>query len=471
MHWRRFKISSIPVDNPKAFDVWLRNRWTEKDHYLEHFARTGTFPADKPWEIKTNQSYAGKRKTTRSAPRIATEVKPANLREFMAIFAPVTAFITALMLFYGASETVLLSPDLKTAIMSQSDAIQDLLTQKASTKSGAKDKLLTAAPTATKNGLVAAQSGSKPNVKDDAARKQIMELASNLMKHGAATQGKAQANSDKLAPPDELAQKQITDLAMKLMDHPDISSEILQASAAVNSMGNPNAPSKPGSKEDLAKQQIMNLAYQLLDHPDISPEKPQAGSTTKLPSKSKAASQPSKPQIKVQSKQSQSLKATNSSPTKNGVSPSVSGSATVNSARHTTPLKAVTNGKPAVNGILKSAIAPSKSRASGPAAKSKKVTISDPSSTAGKAQPNGSASHPTKLAAGSSNGSTKPPAKLAAGSAVNAPNGAKSQNGAAPTTAPKLKSAKPIAAGSPLNGVPGHKKLEIVDRKTPATVG
>jgi len=46
MYWRRFAVSSIPVDDPKAFEVWLKNVWLEKEDLLEYFSKNGRFPAD-----------------------------------------------------------------------------------------------------------------------------------------------------------------------------------------------------------------------------------------------------------------------------------------------------------------------------------------------------------------------------------------------------------------------------------------
>lgn len=45
MYWRRFRLSSIPLDKPEAFDAWLSERWGEKDELLEMHALTGRFPA------------------------------------------------------------------------------------------------------------------------------------------------------------------------------------------------------------------------------------------------------------------------------------------------------------------------------------------------------------------------------------------------------------------------------------------
>ena len=36
-------MADIPLEE-KEFDVWLRERWMEKDRLLDHFYRTGGFP-------------------------------------------------------------------------------------------------------------------------------------------------------------------------------------------------------------------------------------------------------------------------------------------------------------------------------------------------------------------------------------------------------------------------------------------
>ncbi|KAF2089599.1 acyltransferase-domain-containing protein, partial [Saccharata proteae CBS 121410] len=96
MHWRRFRISNIPIDDPDAFEIWLRNRWKEKDHFLDYFSRTGHFPASEPWK-------ASDPKKIPPAKSIEAQVKSGSWGEFLAIFAPITAFLTVLFLFYGAS--------------------------------------------------------------------------------------------------------------------------------------------------------------------------------------------------------------------------------------------------------------------------------------------------------------------------------------------------------------------------------
>lgn len=98
MHFRRFKLSDIPIDDDKAFEVWLRNRWREKDYLLEHFARYDRFPEDSSWMIKQRQQ---KKKGPMSATIIATHIKSNSLEEFLSIFAPLSSVLMVLFMFYG----------------------------------------------------------------------------------------------------------------------------------------------------------------------------------------------------------------------------------------------------------------------------------------------------------------------------------------------------------------------------------
>src|SRR5436190_331164 len=49
MHWRKFRVSEIPLgeDQKEDFDKWIYNRWMEKDALLDHFYKHGEFPKDK----------------------------------------------------------------------------------------------------------------------------------------------------------------------------------------------------------------------------------------------------------------------------------------------------------------------------------------------------------------------------------------------------------------------------------------
>lgn len=110
MYWRRFRISEIPLDDDKAFAMWLRNRWTEKDYILDYFFRHGAFPEGDP--VKAMKTEIAVRKfalsqsngdqksnitpTAKFAKFITTEVKAGGWEEFMSIFGPVTSAATAI---------------------------------------------------------------------------------------------------------------------------------------------------------------------------------------------------------------------------------------------------------------------------------------------------------------------------------------------------------------------------------------
>ena len=86
MYWRRFALSSIPLDNAEDFDVWLRQRWTEKDQFLELYMSSGRFPAD-----KDDASYPD---------FIETEVQQKYWWEFTQIFVGLAAFGIVVRLFF-----------------------------------------------------------------------------------------------------------------------------------------------------------------------------------------------------------------------------------------------------------------------------------------------------------------------------------------------------------------------------------
>lgn len=121
MYWRRFRVSSIPLDDPKAFELWLRSRWIEKDKFIEDYLRTGRFPADQ------GTSKNSKGETIRGAGHIEAEIKPKYWYEFLQVFAPIGLFALVLYMFYGALPTEILnkikSIDQKTVIK-QIDAYQ-----------------------------------------------------------------------------------------------------------------------------------------------------------------------------------------------------------------------------------------------------------------------------------------------------------------------------------------------------------
>lgn len=99
MYWRRFALSSIPIDDPVAFEVWLRARWMEKDSLIEAYYRHGRFPADRGAH-KTREG-----KIIRGTGHIETEIKSNYWYEFLQIFAPVGVLAMVLYMFYNALPT------------------------------------------------------------------------------------------------------------------------------------------------------------------------------------------------------------------------------------------------------------------------------------------------------------------------------------------------------------------------------
>ncbi|UNI17748.1 hypothetical protein JDV02_004069 [Purpureocillium takamizusanense] len=44
LYWRRFRMSEIPLDDQKKFDLWLREQWYKKDELMEEYLKTSRFP-------------------------------------------------------------------------------------------------------------------------------------------------------------------------------------------------------------------------------------------------------------------------------------------------------------------------------------------------------------------------------------------------------------------------------------------
>jgi lysocardiolipin and lysophospholipid acyltransferase len=83
MHWRRFAIKDVPLDDSKAFEAWVLQRWREKDDLLEFYMQNGRFPADEGVSAGVN----GKEKV-KGAGYIETEVRTKSLFEFLQVLFP-----------------------------------------------------------------------------------------------------------------------------------------------------------------------------------------------------------------------------------------------------------------------------------------------------------------------------------------------------------------------------------------------
>ena len=92
MHWRRFAVADIPEDEQK-FDLWLEQRWVEKDELLAYYEKHGTFPVDE--EVTTEYvevpNGAGITKPTTVTNYVETSVRPGNFLEVVQIYLPTLA--------------------------------------------------------------------------------------------------------------------------------------------------------------------------------------------------------------------------------------------------------------------------------------------------------------------------------------------------------------------------------------------
>lgn len=96
MYWRRFKIKDIPIDNEKAFELWLIARWREKDLLIENYLIHGRFPGD------TGASRKPSGEIVRGAGHHNVEIRSSHWYEFLQIFAPMGILAMVLYIFYGA---------------------------------------------------------------------------------------------------------------------------------------------------------------------------------------------------------------------------------------------------------------------------------------------------------------------------------------------------------------------------------
>ncbi|KIW63175.1 hypothetical protein PV04_10041 [Phialophora macrospora] len=95
MHFRRFAVKDIPLHDDRAFDLWLRARWREKDVMIEQYYQTGKLPAD----------YGGTRyksgKVLRGCGHMEVPIRASHWYEFLQIFAPMGILAMILYIFYG----------------------------------------------------------------------------------------------------------------------------------------------------------------------------------------------------------------------------------------------------------------------------------------------------------------------------------------------------------------------------------
>jgi lysocardiolipin and lysophospholipid acyltransferase len=83
MYWRRFAMKDIPLENQEVFDLWLREKWYEKDAIMEEYMTNGRFPASTEAIDGAGDANDG---------YIETEVKLAHWWEVGNIFVVLAAF-------------------------------------------------------------------------------------------------------------------------------------------------------------------------------------------------------------------------------------------------------------------------------------------------------------------------------------------------------------------------------------------
>ncbi|CCU82190.1 unnamed protein product [Blumeria hordei] len=92
MYWRRFELSQIPLHDGTEFDLWLHDRWLEKDALLEHFTTKGLFPPSPV--LSTDTTPDGLIKND----YIETEVRTNHWWEVISIFNVLATFILSVSL-------------------------------------------------------------------------------------------------------------------------------------------------------------------------------------------------------------------------------------------------------------------------------------------------------------------------------------------------------------------------------------
>ena len=94
MYWRRFAVSSIPVDDAQEFELWVRQRWLEKEQLLEQYTRDGRFPADEGSNSESELASNGTDgfKVAQGAGFIETEVKLRRWYEVGQIFVALVVY-------------------------------------------------------------------------------------------------------------------------------------------------------------------------------------------------------------------------------------------------------------------------------------------------------------------------------------------------------------------------------------------
>jgi lysocardiolipin and lysophospholipid acyltransferase len=91
MYFRRWATSSIPLEDPKAFEAWIMGVWREKEALLDYFYKHGRFPANESAVTSEPAAEVPLPKQMSAKSHIETEIKLSRWVEVAQIFIVLAA--------------------------------------------------------------------------------------------------------------------------------------------------------------------------------------------------------------------------------------------------------------------------------------------------------------------------------------------------------------------------------------------
>lgn len=104
MYWRRYAISSIPIDDVKGFELWLKQIWLEKEELLEYYTQNGRFPADDGQDLTKGANAPRGAGFIETEVRLAHWYEPGSIFVFLAVYALIANLLSKAwnFLMYGS---------------------------------------------------------------------------------------------------------------------------------------------------------------------------------------------------------------------------------------------------------------------------------------------------------------------------------------------------------------------------------
>ncbi|KAI9714813.1 MAG: hypothetical protein M1820_000102 [Bogoriella megaspora] len=91
LHFRRFAVKDIPVNDMDKFNAWLRECWTQKDELLDYYQNNGRFPADEG--VDAFDPSTSPKRVAVGVGHIETAVQPTHILEILQVFVPTATFL------------------------------------------------------------------------------------------------------------------------------------------------------------------------------------------------------------------------------------------------------------------------------------------------------------------------------------------------------------------------------------------